>query len=80
MFSCRYCKWNDGYSGNRQVCAFALHGGETLFIENHLPKGECPRASQPAVADEEQGLDKFDFSHADTCTCFVCRKRHGRTA
>ena len=22
-----------------------------------------------------QFIDEFDFSHADTCTCFICRNR-----
>lgn len=36
-------------------------------------------ASQQGV-QADANVDEWDFSHTDTCTCFVCRKRYGRTA
>lgn len=34
---------------------------------------------EPAIqADAEKPSDEFDFTHAESCTCFVCRRR--RTA
>ena len=36
-------------------------------------------AKEPVIeADADKLIDEFDFSHADTCACFICRKR--RTA
>ena len=37
-------------------------------------------ASQPNIqADADKDGAEFDFNHANSCTCFVCRKRK-RTA
>ena len=52
---CLKCKWNNGISGYSQVCAYALHGGETLYIRDGKPRGKCLLEDAPEPSEEYMG-------------------------
>ena len=65
---CLKCKWNDGISGYSQVCAYALHGGETLHIRDGKPRGKCllEDAPEPVMSNLLENMEDInpDFSKA----------------
>ena len=59
---CLKCKWNNGFSGYSQVCAYALHGGETLHIRDGKPRGKC------LLEDAPEPADRKDSGHSKDCS------------